>query len=70
MDTIISRCGRGLADSRFLNSVEGYVVADLFEAMNNDEVKVRAFIRNYGLDKSVEVELKVDEKTIIKEAFN
>lgn len=67
---IISRCGRGLADPRFLNTIEGYVVVDPFESTNVNEVKVRAFIRNYGLDKSIEVGLKVNEKSVSKENFN
>jgi len=62
-------CGKGLVEPRFLNSIEGYIVADPFENPDYNEVKLQIFIRNYGVDKNTEVELKICDDVIAKMNF-
>ena len=62
-------CGKALVEPRFLNSIEGYLIVDPFEDVDRNEVKLQIFIRNYGVDKNTEVELRICDKTITKMNF-
>ncbi|MEM1529193.1 MAG: hypothetical protein QXH02_01830 [Desulfurococcaceae archaeon] len=60
------RCGKSLVEPRFLGPLEGYVVVDTFESVDANEVRVLAFVRNYGVDKDFAVELDVCGNTVYR----
>lgn len=64
MNVDAGRCGNSLVEPRFLDSLEGYLVIDPFEGADVAEIRVLAFIRNYGIDKEVTVELEVCGNTV------
>lgn len=61
---IKDRCGKSIVEPKFSDSIEGYVILEPFLTEATNEVLIKAFVRNYGIDRSISIEVEMCGNTV------